>query len=56
MGERTCPFNNGSHKFLVTSWGRSCRFCHRTWQWRGRDLVPTWPDSGGRDDPPADGG
>jgi hypothetical protein len=44
MAERVCPFNGGLHRRLVTRWGQSCRFCHRTWEWRDKRLVATWPD------------
>jgi hypothetical protein len=49
----------GQHKFLVWAArenhghrreqgivvrsGRSCRFCHKTWEWVGNTLMPTYP-------------
>lgn len=35
---------DGRHQPLKTAWGQSCKACHKTWEWRGRALEPTWPE------------
>lgn len=46
MAELPCPFNEGQHKKLVWQGdgrsGFSCRYCHKTWEWRGPELVETY--------------
>ena len=51
MGERLCPMTpDGRHK--RRPWhdragkrsGLACRFCHKTWQYLGKELVPTYAD------------
>ena len=58
MSERLCPFGDGRHKrmrwFEKDAGGRrplvggrqgeSCIKCHKTWEWHGDQLVPTWKD------------
>lgn len=43
-----CPFGDGRHKRVVWSGegrsGFSCRLCHKTWEWKGETLVPTYSD------------
>lgn len=44
--ETLCPFGDGRHKKKVWQDGErsglACVRCSKTWEWVGKELIPTW--------------